>query len=47
MGSACRCTTFHSPSSGLKIIVARTANGVMSLPCANLGLSPLYLYNVG
>ena len=30
MGSACRCTTFHSPSSGRKIIVVRRASGVMS-----------------
>jgi transposase len=31
MGSACRCTIFHPPSSGLKIIVTRRANGVIPL----------------
>jgi hypothetical protein len=30
MGSACRCTTFQVPSSGRKIIVARTAYAVVS-----------------
>ena len=25
MGSACRCTTFHSPSSGRRVIVTHTA----------------------
>src|SRR5215211_4741204 len=30
MGSAWRCTTFHSPSSGRKIIVERTAYGMSS-----------------
>jgi len=30
IGSAWRCTIFHSPSSGLKIIVALRAKGVIS-----------------
>ncbi len=30
MGSACRCTTFQVPSSGLKIIVTGRANGAIS-----------------
>jgi hypothetical protein len=30
MGSACRCTNFHSPSLSLKILVARKAYGLIS-----------------
>ena len=47
MGSACRCTTFHSPSSGLKIIVTLRANGVSLIASAHLCLDPLYPHDVG
>jgi hypothetical protein len=45
MGSACRCTTFHSPSSDRKIVVTLTTIGLTS--SLNLGLAALYLHCVG
>jgi hypothetical protein len=35
MGSAWRCTTFHTPSSGLKIIVERREYGVITVTVGN------------
>jgi hypothetical protein len=45
MESACRCTIFHSPSSGLKIIVTLRVKGVMS--CLPPSLLPHYPHSVG
>ena len=39
IGSACRCTTFQVPSSGLKIVVTLRANGVMSSLAPSLAMT--------
>jgi hypothetical protein len=47
MGSACRCTTFQEPSSGLRVIVTRRSHGVTSSLPPTFAVGALYPQNAG